>query len=304
LKQTLQYLDVSDCDMEKGSLRVDANVSVRPRAETRLGTKTELKNMNSFSNVERALVYEIDRQVEQRSRGQAIEQQTLLWDESRSMARPMRSKEESHDYRYFPDPDLPPVVLEHGFVGAIRETLPERPAQREKRIVSEFGIPAYDASVLCADRGVADYFERVAVAAGDGKAASNWVMTDVLAWCRQESADIHAFPITAERLADLIRLTMDGTLSSNLARSTFQEMTVSCRAASEIVREKGWVQVRDDDQLERWVHVVLAQHPAEIQRYRDGDTKLLGFFMGRVMQASEGKADPRRVSAMLRERLS
>jgi aspartyl-tRNA(Asn)/glutamyl-tRNA(Gln) amidotransferase subunit B len=304
LKQTLQYLDVSDCDMEKGSLRVDANVSVRPRAETRLGTKTELKNMNSFSNVERALVYEIDRQVEQRSRGQAIEQQTLLWDESRSMARPMRSKEESHDYRYFPDPDLPPVVLEHGFVGAIRETLPERPAQREKRIVSEFGIPAYDASVLCADRGVADYFERVAVAAGDGKAASNWVMTDVLAWCRQESADIHAFPITAERLADLIRLTMDGTLSSNLARSTFQEMTVSGRAASEIVREKGWVQVRDDDQLERWVHVVLAQHPAEIQRYRDGDTKLLGFFMGRVMQASEGKADPRRVSAMLRERLS
>lgn len=304
LKQVLQYLDVSDCDMEKGSLRVDANVSLRPAGSTALGTKTELKNMNSFSNVERALAYEIERQRARLERGAGIEQETLLWDEVRGVARSMRSKEGSPDYRYFPDPDLPLLQVDESTIGEIRATLPELPAAREARLQAAYQIPKYDAEVLCAERPLADYYEAVATEANDGKAASNWVMTDVLGWLKKNHATIAAFPIPPSGLAQLITLTIDGVLSSSLARDVFSRMIETGRSARAIVDTEGLAQVSDQAQLEAWIADALVAHPAEVERFRAGDEKLLGFFMGQVMRASKGKADPRLATELLRQRLA
>jgi len=303
LKQVLEYLEVSDCDMEKGSLRVDANVSVRPVGSTRLGTKTEVKNMNSFANVERALAFEIERQIAVLESGGAVVHETLLWDAARNEARPMRSKEESHDYRYFPEPDLPPLVLAPGEVERIRATLPELPDAKFRRFREAYGLPAYDAEVLTASREVADYFEAVAREAGDPKAASNWVMTEVLAWLNQHQRPIQEFPVAPEHLAQLIRLVADGTVSTTLGRQVFARMVETGRPPAVIVEEEGLVQVRDVDQLEAWVDEVIAAHPAEVERLRRGEEKLLGFLMGQIMKRSRGKADPRRTSEILREKV-
>lgn len=300
LKQVLEYLEVSDCDMEKGSLRVDANVSVRPVGSREFGTKTEVKNMNSFANVERALNFEIERQTRLLMAGGAVEAQTLLWDAGRGEARPMRSKEESHDYRYFPEPDLPPLVLTPAEIEAIRGTLPELPDAREKRFREEYGLPAYDAGVLTATREVADYFEAVAGEAGDPKAASNWVMTEVLAWLNQQQCAISDFPVRPAQLAELIGLVADGTVSSSLARQVFARMTETGKAPSVIVEEEGLAQVRDTGQLEAWVTEVIAAHPDEAARLRAGEQKLMGFFMGQIMRKSQGKADPRQATEILR----
>ncbi|HWV57014.1 MAG TPA: Asp-tRNA(Asn)/Glu-tRNA(Gln) amidotransferase subunit GatB [Longimicrobiales bacterium] len=303
LKQTLEYLDVSDCDMEKGSLRVDANVSVRPAGSTALGTKTEVKNMNSFANVERALAFEIERQVALVASGQSVTHETLLWDEARGEARTMRSKEESHDYRYFPDPDLPPLVVARADIEAIRANLPELPTARRRRFQEEYRLPEYDAEVLTATRPVADYFEAVAGACGDAKAASNWVMTDVLGWLNQRQVGIDAFPVTAGDLASLIRLVADGTLSSTLARRVFTRMTETGRAPADIVEEEGLAQIRDTSQIEAWAADVIARHPQEAERYRAGEEKLIGFFMGQLMKMSRGKADPKQATEVLRSQL-
>ena len=303
LKQTLQYLDVSDCDMEKGSLRVDANVSVRPRGQDALGTRTEIKNMNSFANVERALAFEIERQTGVLAGGGVVVHQTMLWDAARASARPMRSKEESHDYRYFPDPDLPPLRVDPERIRRIAAGLPELPARRERRLAEQYDLPAYDAAVLAADRRVADYFEEVANAAGDAKAASNWVMTDVLGWLNQRQSAIAAFPLPADRLAGLIVLAGNGTLSSNLARQVFARMLETGDAAESIVRAEGLAQISDSGQIDRWAEEVVAAFPAEVARYRGGEEKLLQFFMGQIMKRSRGKADPRRTTEVLREKL-
>jgi len=303
LKQVLEYLRVSDCDMEKGSLRVDANVSVRPAGSPHLGIKTEVKNMNSFANVERALAYEIERQIGVLEAGGSIRQETLLWDAGRGEARPMRSKEESHDYRYFPEPDLPPLVLERAEVEAIRRDLPELPDARFRRFREAYGLPAYDAEVLTATREVADYFEATARAVGDAKAASNWIMTDVLGWLNQRQCAIEDLPITPESLAALIGLVADGTLSMPLARRVFARMAETGRPPEAIVEEEGLAQVREVDRLVGWVEEVVSAHPEEVARYREGDRKLLGFFMGQIMKKSGGKADPRETSRILRERL-
>ncbi|HEX6940171.1 MAG TPA: Asp-tRNA(Asn)/Glu-tRNA(Gln) amidotransferase subunit GatB [Longimicrobiales bacterium] len=303
LKQVLEYLEVSDCDMEKGSLRVDANVSVRPAGSDRLGTKTEVKNMNSFANVERALNYEIERQSRVLESGGAVEHQTLLWDAARGEARPMRSKEESHDYRYFPEPDLPPLVLERDAIEAIRAGLPELPDARERRFREQYGLPAYDAGVLTATREVADYFEAVARAAGDAKAASNWIMTEVLAWSNQRQCTIADFPVAPEHLAQLIGLVADGTVSSSLGRQVFARMTETRKPPAVIVEEEGLAQVRDTGRLEAWADEVVAAHPAEVERYRAGEQKLIGFFMGQLMRKSGGKADPRQATEILRRKL-
>jgi aspartyl-tRNA(Asn)/glutamyl-tRNA(Gln) amidotransferase subunit B len=304
LKQILEYLEVSDCDMEKGSLRVDANVSLRPVGSDTLGTKTEVKNMNSFSNVERALAYEIQRQQLELGQGRTISQETLLWDAARAEARPMRSKEESHDYRYFPEPDLPPLVLQRGQIEHARAELPELPDARLRRFMTEYRLPAYDAEVLTAQRATADYFERAARAAGDAKAAGNWVMTDVLAWANQRQRAVADLPVTPEHIGQLVRLVADGTLSSNLARQVFERTAESGRAPADIVRAEGLAQVSDTGQLETWADQVVAAHPDAAQRYRQGEAKLLGFFMGELMKLSRGKADPRQASALLRDRLA
>ncbi len=303
LKQLLEYLEVSDCDMEKGSLRVDANVSVRPAGSDRLGTKTEVKNMNSFANVERALNFEIERQSRVLDAGGKVEAQTLLWDAARGEARPMRSKEESHDYRYFSEPDLPPLVLERAEIEAIRGVLPELPDARERRFREQYGLPAYDAGVLTATREVADYFEAVAAAAGDAKAASNWVMTEVLAWLNQRQCAITDFPVPPEHIAQLIGLVADGTVSSTLGRQVFTRMVETGKPPATIVEEEGLAQVRDTGQLEAWVDEVIAAHPAEAERYRAGEQKLIGFFMGQVMRKSGGKADPRQATEIIRRKL-
>jgi aspartyl-tRNA(Asn)/glutamyl-tRNA(Gln) amidotransferase subunit B len=303
LKQILEYLEVSDCDMEKGSLRVDANVSVRERGADALGTKTEVKNMNSFSNVERALTFEIERQIAVLTASGVVDHATLLWDASRGVARAMRSKEESHDYRYFPDPDLPPLLLEAARVEEIRAALPELPAAREARFRRQYAIPAYDAAVLAASRAVADYFEEVARVAGDGKSASNWVMVDVLGWLKQRQMGIDAFPLAAARLGELIRLTASGTLSSTLARQVFARMLETGASADAIVQAEGLVQIRDTDQIESWAEEIVAAFPDEAARYRGGEDKLLPFLMGQLMKKSRGKADPRLATQVLRSKL-
>ncbi|HEX6588037.1 MAG TPA: Asp-tRNA(Asn)/Glu-tRNA(Gln) amidotransferase subunit GatB [Longimicrobiales bacterium] len=302
LKQVIQYLGVSDADMEKGSLRVDANVSVRPQGSTTLGTKTEVKNMNSFANVERAITYEIERQSELVRRGGAVSHETLLWDAQRGVARVMRSKEESHDYRYFEEPDLPPLVLSRETIEEIRASLSELPAARERRFRDEYGLPAYDAGVLTAERDVADWFEAAARASGDAKAASNWVMTEVLAWANTHAKPVSDVPVTPDGLAELIRLVGDGTISSTAAKKVFASMVETGRGAKQIVEAEGLAQVSDESALERWVDEVLAANPDEAARYAAGEMKLTGFFMGQIMKKSGGKADPKAVSRILQQR--
>ncbi|HEX7050264.1 MAG TPA: Asp-tRNA(Asn)/Glu-tRNA(Gln) amidotransferase subunit GatB [Longimicrobiales bacterium] len=304
LKQLLEYLEVSDCDMEKGSLRVDANVSVRPAGSDVLGTKTEVKNMNSFSAVERALAYEIDRQTAVLAAGGTVRHETLLWDASAGVARAMRSKEESHDYRYFAEPDLPPLVLAADAVEAARATLPELPEARARRFRQAYGLPRYDAEVLTATRALADYFEAVADAAGDAKAASNWIMTEVLAWLNQRQCEISEFPIAPAELAGLIRLIADGTISHPIGRRVFGRMIETGRPAAAIVDEEGLRQIRDESRIEAWAEEVISAHPAEAERFRNGETKLMGFFMGQLMRRSQGKADPRQAAEILRRRLT
>jgi aspartyl-tRNA(Asn)/glutamyl-tRNA(Gln) amidotransferase subunit B len=301
LKRTIEYLGVSDCDMEKGSLRVDANVSVRPRGDGPLGTRTEVKNLNSFSNVERALAYEAARQARVLETGGTVVHETRLWDAGAGETRPMRGKEGAPDYRYFPEPDLPPLVLEPARVDAIRSGLPELPHARASRFVDAYGLPSYDAGVLTADRAVADYFEAVAALA-DPKAASNWVMGEVMAWMNDAGRGIDAFPITPDRLAGLVELAAAGRVSSTGAKAVFDRMLTDGRSAAAIVEAEGLAQVSDTDQLAGWVDDALAAHPVEADRLRAGEAKLIGFFTGAVMRASGGQADPERVQALLRER--
>jgi len=304
LKQVLEYLEVSDCDMEKGSLRVDANVSVRPAGSAELGTKTEVKNMNSFSAVEKALAFEIARQTDLLERGGAVVHETLLWDAARGEARPMRSKEESHDYRYFTDPDLPALVVDRAEIERIRAALPELPAARARRFREQYGLPAYDAGVLTATRELADYYEAVAARAGDAKAASNWVMTEVLGWLNQQQCALPELRVPPEGLADLIRMVAKGTISATMGRRVFARMADTGRSAADIVEAEGLAQVSDEAQLEQWADEVLAAYPAELERYRSGEERLFGFFMGELMKKSRGRADPKRASAILRAKLA
>jgi aspartyl-tRNA(Asn)/glutamyl-tRNA(Gln) amidotransferase subunit B len=303
VKQVLEYLDVSDCNMEEGSLRVDANVSVRPAGSQELGTKTEVKNMNSFSNVEKALLVEIARQEALVARGEPVEHVTLLWDEARAQVRPMRSKEESHDYRYFPEPDLPPLTVPESLIEGIRDDLPELPAARRSRLEAEYGLPAYDADVLTATRPVADYFESVAGGV-DPKQASNWVMGPVLALAKDRALDLESFPVSAEALVGLIRLVDDGTISQNVGKEVLVKMLDTGLPADRIVADDGLAQVRDQSQLTGWVAEVLEAHPEEVARFKAGESRLQGYFMGQVMKASRGKADPGEVARLLARRLA
>ncbi len=303
VKHVLEYIDVSDCNMEEGSLRVDANVSIRPTGSTRLNTKTEVKNMNSFSNVERALTVEIERQRSAVRRGEAVGHQTLLWDEVRGEVRPMRSKEESHDYRYFPEPDLPPLVVSRARIEEIRLDLPDLPRARRERLKRDFGIPAYDADVLTSERRLADYYEEVVGLGVDPKQASNWVMGPLLALAKEVESSPDAFPVAPRNLAELIGLVRDGSISQSVGKDVLRRMLERGCPAGQIVEEDGLAQISDEDQLEAWVAEVLGGHPKEIERYQAGERKLQGFFMGQVMKISRGKADPSKVSRLLAEKL-
>ncbi|MBM4188279.1 MAG: Asp-tRNA(Asn)/Glu-tRNA(Gln) amidotransferase subunit GatB [Gemmatimonadetes bacterium] len=299
LKRILEYLEVSDCNMEEGSLRVDANISVRPLGASSLGTKTEVKNLNSFANVERAVAAEAARQTALLDRGDRVEQVTLSFDADSGTVRPMRSKEESHDYRYFPDPDLPPLVLDPSWLERQRAALPELPAARRERFEAALGLSGYDAEVLTADPAIADYFEAMIAAGAPAKSAANWVQGEVLAR-RKEDGHLAVPP---DLVAELIAMVAEGAVSGAAARTVFARLGPERESARAVAGRLGLIQVRDDQALAVWVDEVLGAHPAERQRLAAGEGKLMGFLVGQVMKASRGTADPKAVAALIKARL-
>jgi aspartyl-tRNA(Asn)/glutamyl-tRNA(Gln) amidotransferase subunit B len=301
LKQVLEYAGVSDCDMEKGSLRVDGNVSVRRAGQTALGTKTEVKNINSFAYVEKALMVERDRQIALLESGGTVVQQTMLYDSKNNEVRPQRLKEESHDYRYFPDPDLPPLVLSPELVAEQQTQLPELPAAKRERFVTQYGLSVTDAAVITAERVVADYYEGVVHAGAEHKAAANWVMGEVLADAKDHGERLR---VQAPALAQLIALVKGGTLSHQAAKRVFTDLAERGGDPRTVAEALGLVQVADTGVLAGWVTDVLGAHAGEVSRYKNGETKLMQFFVGQVMKASRGKADPKLTQKVLEEKLA
>jgi aspartyl-tRNA(Asn)/glutamyl-tRNA(Gln) amidotransferase subunit B len=304
LKQRLEYVRVSDVSMERGSLRVDANVSVRPHGQAKLGTKTEVKNMNSFAAVERALESEYERQVSLLESGGKIQQQTMLWDGGRGRVRPSRTKEGSDDYRYFPEPDLLPLVVDGKLVARIRDGMPELPEARRERFGREYGLAPADVSVLTSTPAVAEYFEAAARAAGDGKAAANWVMGEVLATVNARGQSLEGFPVRPADLAILLGMIREGALSHTAAKRVFAEMAESGRPPQQIAADAGLLQVGGEEQLAGWIDEVLAENEKEAARFLAGEKKLQGVLVGLVMKKSAGRADPKAVNKLLSERLN
>ncbi|AHG90717.1 Aspartyl/glutamyl-tRNA(Asn/Gln) amidotransferase subunit B [Gemmatirosa kalamazoonensis] len=305
LKQIIEYVGASDANMEEGSLRVDANISVRRRGDTGLGTKTEIKNMNSFAGVERALEAEFVRQCALIASGGAVEQQTMLWDDKRGETRPARSKEGSHDYRYFPEPDLPPLILTREWIEARRDELPELPAAHRERLKEAYGLGPAEVGVLAADRGVSTYFESVARIHGDAKTAAHWVMRDVLKVLNETGHTIEEFQLQVRPadLAALLDMIRDDVVSHSAGAQIFVLMVRTGVEPQKIAEREGLLKVTDDAKLRAWVDEVFAEHPAEAERFAGGDRKLQGPLVGFVMKKSGGSADPKRVNALLAERV-
>jgi aspartyl-tRNA(Asn)/glutamyl-tRNA(Gln) amidotransferase subunit B len=303
LRAVLLYAGVSDCNMEEGSLRCDANVSVRPRGQRQLGTRAEIKNLNSFRHVARALEHEISRQVAVLESGGSVVQETRLWNAERGETAPMRSKEEAHDYRYFPEPDLPPLVVDEGWVDEVRRTLPELPAARRERFATQYGLPPYDASVLTQERALADYFEAAAAASGDAKSASNWVMTEVLRRLKDDERPIERCPVSPLALAGLLKLIGAGTISGKIAKDVFEKMWTTGEDAARIVEREGLRQVSDEGELAALIAELVAASPEQATSYRAGKTAALGWFVGQVMKRTGGRANPQLVNAILRQAL-
>ena len=303
LRSILRYLQVCDGNMEQGSLRCDANVSIRPAGSTGLGVKTELKNMNSFRFVERALEYEIRRQEALLADGEAIVQETRLWDAARNATLSMRSKEEAHDYRYFPDPDLVPVAIDSAWVEAIRRDLPELPDEKEDRFVEAYALPRADARTLTATVEMADYFERTVSRFPHARKVSNWILTELLRELNRDHREIDACAVTPEHLAAMLSMIEEGGISGKIGKQVLEEMYRSGRDPQTIVREKGWVQIQDSSELEAVIDRVLQTNPVEVKKYREGKEKVFGFLVGQVMKATRGQANPKRVNELLRAKL-
>jgi len=303
IRSILRYIGVCDGNMEEGSLRCDANVSVRPKGSEKLGTKAEIKNVNSFRYVQKAIEYEIKRQIMSLENGEEIVQETRLFDSNKGVTFSMRSKEEAHDYRYFPDPDLLPVVMEDSRIEELRNSLPELPDQKLARFIEEYNLPDYDAGILTATIEIANYFEKCLEKYNNPKTASNWIMTEVLRELKDED-DIESFPITPDKLGDLLTLIGDGTISGKIAKEVFEEMLSSGKTADEIVKDKGMTQISDQSELEGIISQILADNPDAIAKYKAGDQKLMGFFVGQVMKQTQGKANPKVVNEILRKGLS
>ena len=303
LKATLEYLNICDCNMEEGSLRCDANISLRPEGEEKLGTKTELKNMNSFRNVQRAIEYEIKRQTHILDNDEKVIQQTRLWDTGKNETILMRTKEEAHDYRYFPDPDLVPIVVNDEWIEKIRKDLPELPDEKRKRFVKQYKIPEYDAGVLTSSRPLADYYEQCVEMFPQPKTTSNWIMGDILRVLKTDDKEIMDCPVTPKHLTDMLKMIDDKTISSKIAKTVFEEMYSSGIPPVEIVKKKGLVQISDEDSILRIIQDILNKNKAEVEAYQNGKTKLLGFFVGQVMKATQGKANPALVNTLLKKNL-
>ncbi|MCX6827387.1 MAG: Asp-tRNA(Asn)/Glu-tRNA(Gln) amidotransferase subunit GatB [candidate division Zixibacteria bacterium] len=303
LKQILQYLEICTADMEKGHLRCDANVSVRPAGAEQLGIKTEVKNMNSFKGVERALTFEIERQTSLLKSGGIIEQSTLLWDDKRQRAEVMRSKEEAQDYRYFPEPDLVNLVIDNDWLDRTRGSLPELAETRARRFVEQYHIPEYDAGVLTEYRELADYYEAVMKEFDNGKVASNWIMTELLKVINEEKADISEFRLRPMMMAELLKYIQSGEVSGKIAKEIFAEMIISGRSAGEIIKEKRLVQISDDTFIGHAIDKVIAENEDNINKYLSGKNRLFGYFVGQVMKETDGKANPEMVNKLLKEKL-
>jgi len=303
LRGVLLYAGVSDCNMEEGSLRCDANVSVRPWGTEALSTRAEIKNLNSFRNVARAVEHEIARQVALVESGGEVVQETRLWNAERGETAPMRSKEDAHDYRYFPEPDLPPLVVSSEWVEESRASLPELPAERRRRFATEYALPGYDAGVLTQERDVAEYFEAAARASGNAKAVSNWVMTEVLRKLKELGGGLASCPIGPAALAGLVRLIDEGTISGKIAKDVFERMWATGEEAAAIVGREGLTQLSDESALEAVVAEVVAGSPDQAASYRGGKSAALGWFVGQVMRRTGGRANPQRVNALLRKAL-
>ncbi|MGH7766487.1 MAG: Asp-tRNA(Asn)/Glu-tRNA(Gln) amidotransferase subunit GatB [Candidatus Binatia bacterium] len=307
LRAILQYLEICDGNMEEGSFRCDANVSVRPAGSSELGTKVEIKNLNSFKAVEKAIASEIERQIDTLAEGGRLTQETRLWDAEREVTRSMRSKEFAHDYRYFPDPDLLPLVIEEKWIAEIRASLPELPVARRQRFVGAYGLPPYDAEILTGRRDVADYFEAAVKIHANAKAVSNWVMGDLFRVIKEKKLDdalrIAEWPVTAEHLAAMIKMIDDGKISGKIAKGLFSEMLATGAPPDKIVRDKGLEQVTDAGSIESAVDRVLAANAHQVSDYRAGNEKIFGFLVGQVMKATQGKASPQLVNDLLRKKL-
>jgi aspartyl-tRNA(Asn)/glutamyl-tRNA(Gln) amidotransferase subunit B len=300
----VRYLGISDGNMQEGSFRCDANVSVRPVGQAEFGTRAELKNINSFRFVEQAINYEVERQTMILEGGGKVVQETRLFDPDRYETRSMRSKEEANDYRYFPDPDLLPVELDAAFIESVRQSLPELPDARKARCVAEYGLSEYDAGVLTASRELADYYEAVVAAAGGlGKLAANWVMGEFSAALNRDGRDIADSPVNAGALGGLLQRIEDGTISGKLAKQVFEAMWGGAGSADEVIEQQGLQQISDASAIEGIIAEVLANSPKQIEQYRNGQTKLMGYFVGQVMKATQGKANPQQVNELLRKRL-
>ncbi|HEY7553974.1 MAG TPA: Asp-tRNA(Asn)/Glu-tRNA(Gln) amidotransferase subunit GatB [Candidatus Binatia bacterium] len=309
LRAILQYLAICDGNMEEGSFRCDANVSVRPKGVAALGTKVEIKNLNSFKAVEKAILYEIQRQKDTLEEGGKLLQETRLWDENREVTRSMRSKESAHDYRYFPDPDLLPVVINDDWLAQIKATLPELPDQRRARFMSNYKLPAYDAELLSSRKDIADYFElALALYEKNAKALSNWIVGDLFRVLKERKLDeqltIGKWPIQPAQLAELVKLIDQGTISGKIAKTVFDALLDSSRSPQQVVAEKGLEQVSDTASIESSVDAVLVTNAKQVAEYRGGNEKVFGFLVGQVMKATRGKANPHMVNELLKRRLT
>ncbi len=304
LKSILEYLEVSDCKMEEGSLRCDANISVRPKGSLILGTKAEVKNMNSFRSLQRAVEHEIVRQTEALKNGEAIVQETRTWEEGKGITLSMRSKEQAHDYRYFPEPDLLPLLIDRAWVEELRQQQPELPDARQERFIRDYGIPAYDAQVLTNSRALADYYDDCCKLYPNPKAVSNWIMGELLRLLKAEGLGINELKVTAPLLAELLKLIDKGTISGKIAKTVLEEMFIAGQSPELIVKEKGLVQITDESALAEQVEQVIAANPQVVLDFKNGKDKAFGFLVGQVMKQTRGKANPDAVNRLLKERLS
>jgi aspartyl-tRNA(Asn)/glutamyl-tRNA(Gln) amidotransferase subunit B len=304
LKQNVQFVQASTCDMEKGHLRCDANVSVRPWGQKELGTKVEVKNLNSFRFLREAIDYEIARQVAVIEGGGKIHQESRLFNPDTGVTASMRSKEDAHDYRYFPEPDLAPLRIGNAWLAEIKATVPELPGARRLRFVSALGLSEYDAQVLTASRGLADYFEKTSKVAGDAKLAANWVMGDLAALLKNVGLEIEASPVSAERLGELVALIVSGELTGKLAKEVLPKMFESGDTAAAVVEREGLKTISDTGELERMIDEVIAGNPKQLEQYRAGKASLIGFFVGQVMKASRGQANPALVNDLVKAKLT
>lgn len=305
LRSILLYLDICDGNMEEGSFRCDANVSIRPYGQEEFGTRAELKNLNSFKHIQKAIEYEVDRQIDLIEDGEEVVQETRLYNVDKGTTHSMRGKEEAHDYRYFPDPDLVPLVLKDEWVAQWQSELPELPSDKRERFMDEFKLADYDAALLTNELAVADYYEATVEAyGGDAKKVTNWVVGELLPFCNDTETEACDCKLSPEKLASLLKLVDDGTISVKIGKDIFRDLCESGDEPAEYVKAKGLVQVSDTGELEAMVDQVLADNPSEVEAFKGGKTKLMGFFMGQVMRASKGQANPGIVTKMIQEKLS